>query len=491
MNQEAHPWLAAQWNSIHGGPHNADAFSYPSYPNYRQAWRALKGCAVLFGPAIDRSGQLFVCSGRGAGHSHVHALTPEGALRWESGSSGDAPQPGARVCPFAPLLDGEGGLYVADEHAFWCFEADGSLRWRTELPPLGVRQGFASAIFSPLGHVGGVAMDGCVLLLDRHSGEPVMRPYWLPAGMPPAPPPVPPGLWAGNMMDADLVQMLYAAFFGFGHQVTNTPAVGIRSSMIYIPAAGPDRDSSYLYGLREWQGRLETVFAAPFSGRCAVTPSLSPDEEVVYTGNARGELFAFCAASGELLWQHHPAGPAASPTVALDGTVYTGTNTLRDQPSRLFAIDPACGRVRWSRDYDSIAADMLTPREVLPPFFNDPSPRAVINSVQTLGAEHLLVVLVLGYTFTAKGQAPMTQPHRVVLASIDPDSGEVMGNSELPDTSESAVVLAGDGSVYVCHASLSSSLFYYGINPLLPESHRTALAPSGGVTALRPHQVLS
>ncbi len=486
VSSDVHPWLGAQWNSIHGGPHNADAFRYPTHAHYRQEWRALQGSAVLFGPSIDCEGQLFVCSGRGADHSHVHALTSGGELRWELGAPEAGPRPGARVCPFAPLLDGEGGLYVADQHAFWCFETDGSLRWQTDLLSMGVRESFASAIFSPLGHVGGVSLDGCVLLLDRYSGEPIMQPCWLPAGVPPLPPPVPPGLWAGDMMDGELARTLYPAFFGFGHQVTNTPAVGVRSGMIYIPAAGPDSDSTLLYGLRERQGKMETVFASRFTGRCAVTPSLSPNEDIVYTGNATGELFAFAADSGEILWRHHPAGPAASPTVALDGTVYTGTNTLRGQPSQLFALDPASGRARWARDYDAIAADYLAPREMLEPFFTDSSPRAVINSVQTVGANHLLVVLVLGYTFTVPGQAAMTQPHRVVLVSIDPGNGQALGTTELADSSEAAVVLASDGTVYVCHASLSTSLFFYGVNPRLPKSHQTDLAPTGGITALRP-----
>jgi hypothetical protein len=231
------------------------------------------------------------------------------------------------------------------------------------------------------------------------------------------------------------------------------------------------------------------VLASDFQGRCAVTPSLSNDSRIVYTGNSHGVLHAFDAGSGALLWTYSRAGPAASPSVGTDGTVYTGTNTVPGRPSELSALNGTTGEPRWIRSYDELAAEYLPDRPPLKPFFAESCPRAVVNSVQTIGASHLLVVLVLGYTFTSPGSPPMTQPHRVVLASIDPGTGALLGATELPDTSEAAVVLDVDGSVYVSHAALSSSLFYYGINPLLPGSHQTRLVPSGGVSVLKPVQV--
>jgi len=144
-------------------------------------------------------------------------------------------------------------------------------------------------------------------------------------------------------LNAELPGSLFPAFFGLGHQVTNTPAVALGSGTIYIPGAGHGPETTVLYGIREKNSALETVFAREFPGRCAVTPSLSPDEQNVYTGNADGELFAFDTLHGTLRWNYSPAGPAASPSVGADGTVYTGTSTLKGRPSELSAINPLTG----------------------------------------------------------------------------------------------------------------------------------------------------
>ncbi|MEQ8516593.1 MAG: PQQ-binding-like beta-propeller repeat protein, partial [Chromatocurvus sp.] len=479
------PWLQAQWNSIHGDSRNSDCVPYPTANRYEVLWRRLEGSAILFGPTIDCDGNLYLCSGRGEGHSHLHAFTASGDLRWESTPWVNGIGIGPRASPFAPLVEDSGAVFVADNLAFWCLERDGTVRWRTDLQALDVREGFPSAVFSATGHVGGVSLDGTVLLLDRHSGEPIAPPLRLPPGVAPAAASLPPGIWRDSM-DSDTAALLFPGFFGTHFPVTNSPAVHLETGLIYITGAGETAEQTRLYALREEPAGLAIAFTATIAGRCSVTPSLSPDGDLVYTGNHRGELLAYCAASGELRWSYSPAGPAASPTVGGDGIVYTGSNTVPGQPSQLSAIDPVTGEARWCRDYDALAADLLPERPVLEPLFADPRPRAVINSVQTIGRDHLLVVLALGYTFTAPGAAPLTQPHRVVLASIDTGDGELLGYSELPDTSEAAVVLDRNGTVYTCHAGLTSSIFYHGINPILPPSHRTELAPAGGVTALRP-----
>ncbi len=485
MNPVTHPWERAQWNSIHGDSHNADAPPYPTAARYRQCWRQFDGAAVLFGPAIDGEGRLYSCTGRGSAHSHLHCFDDRGEVLWQSDPWRGGDELGPRACPFAPLLDGEGAVYVADEKAFWCFSTDGAIRWRTPLAPLGIHEGFPSAIFSPAGHVGGIALDGTALFLDRYSGKPAYAPLRLTPGAPPPPAAVPPGTWQG-LMDPGTASALFPGFFGTAFPVTNSPAVTVERRHIYLPFAGERPDESRLLALRETRAGLTTAFEAVFPGRCSVTPSLSPDGATVYTGNHRGELLAFDGESGALRWRYSPAATAASPTVGRDGTVYTGSTTSTTGPSRLSAVDPEHGRARWCHSYDQIAADRLPPRQPLPPFFEDPKPRAVINSVQTLGNGHLLVVLILGYTFTAPGTAPLTQPHAAVLASINPANGQVLGVSPLPDSSEAAIVLAADGTVYTPHAALMTSIFYHGINPMLPPSHRTALAPVGGITALAP-----
>ncbi|MEQ8262899.1 PQQ-binding-like beta-propeller repeat protein [Pseudohaliea sp.] len=487
MKGADHPWHSVPWNSIHGDSHNADAPPYPTAARYSLSRRSLTGSAVLFGPSLDGDGRLFSCSGRGEGSPHLHCLNADGATLWESEpwrKGGDALGP--RACPFAPLLDSEGGVYVADEKAFWCFEAGtGTVRWRTALAPLGIHEGFPSAVFSPAGHVGGISLDGTALFLERASGEPAYAPLRLPQAVAPDAATLPPGIWQG-LMDPATAAVLFPGFFGTAFPVTNSPAVSLEQGRIYLPAAGADKSSSRLLAFTESADGLELALSTAFEGRCSVTPSLSPDGETVYTGNHRGSLLAFDGRSGALRWRYQPAGTAASPTVGRDGTVYTGSTTSVDHPSCLSAIDPATGEARWCRSYDELAAARLPTRAPLTPFFEDPQPHAVINSVQTIGRDHLLVVLVLGYTFTAPGAAALTQPHLAVLATINRDDGSLLGATDLPDTSEAAVVLAEDGYVYTAHAALTSSVFYFGINPMLPEDYRTALVPAGGISALRP-----
>ncbi|MEQ9462418.1 MAG: PQQ-binding-like beta-propeller repeat protein [Haliea sp.] len=479
------PWTQAQWNSIHGDSRNSDAVPYPTAAHYALKWHRLQDAAVLFGPTVDLDGNLYLCSGRGTNFSHLHALDADGDLRWESEPWTNTGHIGPRACPFAPLVDASGAIFLADDQAFFCVEGDGSPRWRTDLHALGIREGFASAVFSASGHVGGVSLDGFAVLLDRATGAPVVPPLALPRGTPPPAASLPPGLWQG-MMDKETAALLFPGFFGTHFPVTNSPAVDLDSGLLYITGAGDSAMQTRLYALREEANQLKIVFTRQFDGRCSVTPSLSPSGHQVYTGNHRGELLAFAADSGTPLWRYAPAGPAASPSVGSDGTIYTGSNTVPGAASQLSAIDPETGEARWCRDYDALASELLPERAPLKPFFTDPRPHAVVNSVQTLGRDHLLVVLALGYTFTPPGAAPLTQPHQVVLASIDPGDGALTGYTRLPDTSEAGVVMARDGSVYTCHAALTSSIFYRGINPLLPPSHRTALEPKGGVTALRP-----
>lgn len=484
MNHTAGPGTGVQWNSIHGDMRNSDGFAYPTTTHYALAWRALEGAAVLFGPAVDAVGNLYVCSGRGSGTAHLHSFSSQGELRWEAPIHEGMHTLGPRVVPFAPLLDESGAVYVADEHHFWCFDDTGRVRWCADLAALGVRDGFASAIFSAGGLVGGLALDGTALLLERESGVPAYAPMKLPVGAAPTALETPAGLWHG-MMDPATRDAIFPAFFGSGFPLTNTPAVSAQTGMIYITAAGSEAGRTRLFGIREGGRALEIGLQTGFDGYCAVTPSISNDGLTIYTGNHRGELMAFDALNGALRWSYAPAATAASPTVGPDGTVYSGCTVSVDGPSQLSAIDPDTGAAKWRRNYDALASALLPERAPLAGLFPDPQPHASINSVPSVSETHVLVVLTLGYTFSPPGRGPMTQPHRSVLASIDPASGDLLGYTELPDSSEAAVVLSASGSLYTPHAALTSSLFH-ALNSMLPQSHRTPLRPRGGFSALRP-----
>jgi len=476
---------AAQWNSIHGDMRNSDLVSAPLATHYEVVSRVLEGAAVLFGPAVDASGNLYLCSGRGPGYSHLHSFDASGTLRWEcpvADHGNDAL--GARVCPFAPLLTDDGGVVVADERAVFCFESDGALRWRRPLAPFGIQAGFPSAVLSPQGFVGGVSLEGVVLFLDPTTGEPAYTPLKLPVGEAPPAIAAPPGIWSG-MMDASVAQAMFPAFFGTGFPVTNSPAVSEATGLIYVTGAAQELGKTQLFGIREDAGALSLELNITFDGFCSVTPSVSADGATVYTGNHTGLILAFDSRTGALRWQYAPAATAASPTIGPDGTVYSGNTVTPAGNSQLSAVDPASGLARWCKSYDDLAAELLPERSLLEGFFPDPHPHASINSVQTVGESLLLVVLTLGYTFAPPGRGPMTQPHRSVLASISTRSGDLIGHTTLPDSSEAAVVVAADGTVYTPHAALTSSVFYT-LNQHLPAAYQTPLAPVGGVTVLKP-----
>lgn len=477
-------WDRAQWNSIHGDSRNSDSVSVATDADYERKWHALGGAAVLFGPSVAEDGSLYICSGRGQGTSHLHAYDRNGALLWESAPWEGGQGLGPRAVPYAPLLDGEGNVFVGDQDYFWCFAGDGTVRWKTAFATLGAAESFASSIFTMDGDVGGVTLDGRLILLDRESGSLAMPVLTLPDGVCPRGPVPPPGLWAEGLMDSGTVRAIYPGFFGFDYPVTNSPSVNPSNGWIYITGAGSDSGQSILYAVRIRSGKAEIAFARAFDGRCATTTSISPNGTQVYTGNAAGRLAAYDAVKGSRLWTYDEAGPAASPTVGSDGTVYTGTNTLPDRPSTLSALDPGSGRAIWQRDYDELAASLLPQRSALPPYFPEGQPRAVVNSVPTITADTLWVVLLLGYRFhDPRSRVVLTQPHRAVLAGLDPADGSLRTWTEVPDSSEASVVVARDGTIYTCHASMMSSIFWYGINPVLPESHRTPLRPVGGFTA--------
>jgi len=300
-----------QWNSIHGDMRNSDGFAYPTSDRYEVVSRTLEGAAILFGPAIDATGNLYVCSGRGAPHAHLHSYSPDGTLRWESAPYDGAETLGPRVCPFAPLLDDQGRVFVADERAVWCFDSSGQVRWQTALAPLGIHAGFPSLVLSPRGDVAGISLDGVVMLLDPESGEPSLAPFPLPTGDAPPPLSAQPALWKG-MMDESTIRIMYPAFFGSGFPVTNSPAVSSSTGCIYITGAAENPGKTCLYGLSDAGSSITLQVTAEFDGFCSVTPSVSPDGTVFYTGNHRGELMAFDARDGRRLWSYSPGATAAS-----------------------------------------------------------------------------------------------------------------------------------------------------------------------------------
>jgi len=191
-------------------------------------------------------------------------------------------------------------------------------------------------------------------------------------------------------------------------------------------------------------------------------------------------MTAFDTETGARVWTARGASNIAAPTVGPDGTIYSGGGRA------LLALNPQDGSRKWAVNYDFVAESFL---QHIPSNDSYPTglPIARTNSVVTVSARTLWVVLVLGYEFVMPGTgAHSTQPHIMVLASLNPASGSLLSTTRLRDTSEGVISLGSDGRVYVSHSARLSSIFYYQINPLLPDSLKIPGPPLAGISVLAP-----
>jgi len=454
------------WASVHRDARNSDYAPFVAPAVNQVDWEVLDGAVTLLAASIGPEGNRYVTTGRGPGTSHLHAFDRDGNLLWESAPQASLADLDSAAVGSATVVDRDGDVYVSDFDQFWAFHSDGAVKWVSALPTPG--QPFVSAVITNEGFVGGVTTGGEVVLFDRNDGSFGVSVFQLPVGDPPPAAPPRPGLWVAGLMDPAIISQVEAIFFGEDVQVANTPAVDPRTGRIYITAAGPLDGGAYtglLYGLDIVGGQVQIAFAAPMGGGSGTSPAISPDGTQVYAADGDGVMNAFDAATGALLWQATGAAGAASPGVGPDGTVYSGnSNALLT----VVALDPADGSTRWARDFDALAASILPPLPAVPPIFPTGQPTARFNSVVSISAEKVWVVLSVGYRFfNPNSGIETTQPRATVLVSLDPADGSLLGSTALRDTNEGLISIGSDGSLTVSHASLLSSIHYYGINPIL------------------------
>jgi outer membrane protein assembly factor BamB len=476
------------WAGVHRDARNSDFAPFVAPAVNQVDWEVLDGAAVLLAACIGPEGNRYVTTGRGPGTSHLHAFDRDGNLLWESPPQTSPADLDSAAVVSATLVDRQGDVYVSDFDQFWAFHSDGTLKWVSLLPTPG--QPFASAIITNEGFVGGITTGGEVVLFDRNDGSFAVPVFELPAGDPPPAAPPRPGLWQGGLMDPSIIPLIEAAFFGEMMQVTNTPAVDPRTGRIYITAAGPLEDGSFtglLYGLDIVGGEVQIAFAAPMGGGSGTSPAISPDGTQVYAADSDGVMNAFDADTGAVIWQATGGAGSASPGVGPDGTVYSG-NSLN--PLTVVALDPADGSTLWANNYDALAAEILPELPPVPPFFTG-QPTARFNSVVSISAEKVWVVLGVGYQFFNPSTGrPSNQVRVTLLVSLDPAYGSVIGSTALRDTNEGLISIGSDGSLTVSHGALLSSIHYYGINPILasflPPIYLAPGPPLAGLSGLRP-----
>jgi len=487
------------WPSIHRDARNSDFSPFVAPAANRIKWEALDGATTLLAPATGPEGNLYVTTGQGPGTSHLHAFDRDGNLLWQSAPQSTLDDLDSRAVSSSPLVDRDGFVYVSDANQFWSFTAEGEVRWVAALPPpdnpAATGANFISSILTNEGFVGGINADGKVGLFQRDDGSAAVPVFAIPKGDPP-PGMDRPGIWAGGLMDPTIIREVEDGFFGDRAQVANTPAVDPWTGRIWITAAGPfdtveGEFTGRLYGLDIVSGALQIGAVGVMGGGSGTSPAISPDGTRVYAADGNGVMNAFDAATGARLWTAPGAASAASPGVGPDGTVYSGDASPL-APFTLGALDPWDGSTRWQRNYDALAAAVLPPLPPVPPFFPTGQPIARTNSVVSISAQRVWVALTLGYEFfnPVSGMSN-TQPRATVLASIDPSDGSILATTTLRDTQEGLIAIDADGSLYVSQAALLSSVFFFGVNPILeaiglPAAYRIDGPPVAGVSALEP-----
>ena len=483
LNPGPTPFLAqTSWSSTHGDSRNSDFAPFVTTA-LEPDWTALDGATTLFAPTIGPEGNLYVATAQGVGFSHLHAFDREGNLLWESPPMVDDDDLDSYAGSNAPIVDVNGDVYCSDGNQLWAYHPNGSLKWVTALPD--VDAPFISPVITNDGYVGGVTIDGKVVFYDRATGVQAAPAIDLPGVGSLSLDPAPDGLWDGGFVDPALIDLTYAGFFGAGYEIVNTPAVDPHTGRLFITGASEFANTGYLYGIDVTAGAATVAFASRMGGGSGTSPAISPDGRQVYAVSGSGVMTTFDTLTGEMLWATSGAAEAASPTVGPDGVVYTGAGT-----QYLTALDPRDGSIRWSVNYGDLARAELATVAAQPPLLPSGVPVAGINSVVTVTANEILAVMTFHYVFdnpNPTGRPLLPVYHHIMLAAFSTSDGTLKRLVDLRDANEGIISIGADGAVYVSHASIFSTLFWYSLNGFLTDPLvDQPFAPIGGISAFKP-----
>ena len=229
-SRQAPGYMQSSWSTVHGDSSNSDHVPLAMTSNVRQRWHVLKGAGIWTLPVVAVDGTVYVATGEGPGHSHLHAISPEGEILWQSAPQQSLADLDSLAVFSAPVLDADGDIYIGDGNQFWAFHPDGKVKWVVDLPGLDIKGGFVTGMFVD-DYVGGVSIDGKVMLLHRSSGELAMPVLDLPGADGPLGPPIPDPLWK-NLVDPAIRDQVWEILRGHRYEITNTPAVHPRTGRI-------------------------------------------------------------------------------------------------------------------------------------------------------------------------------------------------------------------------------------------------------------------
>lgn len=472
------------WPSGHRDSANTDLVPTSLGSSFEVEAHLLRGHPVFWAPTLGLDGTAYVVTGAPAGHSHLFALSEGGNVLWSAPPQQSLADLDSFAIMNAPTIDSEGDIYVGDRNQLWAFTPDGEVKWVVDLEPYGVSWGFMTVVLSRQRHVGGVTTNGKVLFFRAHDGKLAMPPLDLPGGTgPPAEDEPPEALWRG-LMDPELVPFLFNLIQGWELEVANTPAIHPETGRLYITAAGIVPGTGLLYGIDITDDALSIAFEAPMGGGSGTSPAISHDGTQVYAVDGHGRMIAIDAHTGRRLWESNEGGGgSASPSVAADETIYT---PFQDQ----ITAYAKGGRVRWTRDYNDICRQLLPDAGGLWSYVLS-EPVAFIDSILTLGLDHGWMNVVCGYhlpeILSRSDRTRVPIPQRSLFVTFDLQTGEPVGEPvDLPETSEGFVTPLPSGKAIVTTSGAIASIFYYMVNPILPERLRVKGPPRAGLLLLKP-----
>ena len=477
------------WSAAHRDNRNSDFIPLPTPDAMRRTWRGIEGANFFMGPTIGPDGKIYATSARGQGHSHLHAYDARGNLAWKSNPMESWDDLDSAAFLSAAVLDEAGHIYLADSNQLWSFDAEGRVRWVTNLPSLDVNGYIFSVYFTHTGHAGVISGDGKVALFERSTGALAMPILALPgvAGLPASP--MPPGLFADGSIDERILQDSWDAIFGFNMEVANTPSVHSESGRIFIVATGREADAVVLYGIDVEESGLAIAFETSL-GRSGsgTSPTVSFDGRFVYVIDGEGHLTGVNAQTGDISWKSaETAVTGVSSTATPDGRVYTF------DLNELYCWDGSNGEVIWKRDLREVASQKV-------PWHASwyGKPHASLVSGIMAAEDGFWAILSVGTNIPipedrqGQIQPPIAsldtthfaQPTEYFLVHYDYD-----GNLKFktPFVDGAALIAMGlDGRMYATTLSVSGSIAYYGANAEMPFFMRNTPKPYGGLIAYEP-----
>jgi len=485
------PYADTEWRSVHQGPRNADYVPISIDRRFVKKWTALDGAATLAAPTIGPEGHIYQTTGQGPGASNLHAFDHDGNLLWATPPWSSTADFDSCAVLQGTIIDDAGDLYVSDCNQFWAFHSNGDVKWVIDLPapPPGApfQDGttttpinpFITAFFTLDGSVGGVTVFGDVVIVSRVDGSSQAPIINLPGDLaPPTTQQFPPSLWQGGLLDPEIIQLTFHAFFASNLECVNTPAVQPTTGRIFVTGTDVTPSLGTLYGLDFTPGspgQIEIATTSVIGTGSGSSPAISPDGAQIYVSDDSGTLYAFDTATGENVWSISLGAAPGSASVGPDGTIYLLAVSLK-------AVTPD-GTLKWDADLSGLVDEFL-PED---PDFTGRFARP--NGIPTVTDNALLVPYHLGYLYDfLEQERPI--PIYQVYVTLDRATGELLPGSApyfARGTNEAFVVPLRDGTVIVNAGEFVSTgiaLLAGMVNPLLSEGLQVIGSP-GGLEVLR------